>query len=248
MQHERRGMIVLEVFVLVLYQNGRRERTEPLAMLDACVQDVFHVGQSRMRDDGTVAERSRSPLHASLKPSHDIACCDLLCDCFEQRLAFQFAIVQPGFLEIALQCASPKTPAPDKSASTRGGAAASARNDTCATQRQSPALHLPLRAESSSPERRFGRKACRWQHYSARSRPPSQDHRGHPLVQVIQQMEENFLETMLHGKREIHVALGNFVCGSRARQTASPCDQRNVARGEPFRRAIPAFPGYCREA
>lgn len=100
MQHERRGMIVLEVFVLVLYQNGRRERTEPLAMLDACVQDVFHVGQSRMRDDGTVAERSRSPLHASLKPSHDIALCDLFCHSLQERFAFQFLIVQAGLLEI----------------------------------------------------------------------------------------------------------------------------------------------------
>ena len=37
--------------------------------------------------------------------------------------------------------------------------------------------------------------------------------RRHPLVQLLQQMKEHFLETMLHGIGEIHVTLHNFSVG-----------------------------------
>ena len=85
-------MIVLEIFMLMLRQNRRRKRPKPLAMLDARVQHIFHIWQPGMRDDRSIAQRSRSPLHASLKPSDDIALRDLIGDCLQQRLAFQLRI------------------------------------------------------------------------------------------------------------------------------------------------------------
>ena len=66
-------MIVLKIFVLRLGQNRRRKRTKPLAMLDARVQNILHARQAGMRHDGTIAERARTPFHAALKPSDDIA-------------------------------------------------------------------------------------------------------------------------------------------------------------------------------
>ena len=50
-QHERRGMIMLEVFALILGHDRRRKWAEPLAMFDASVEHVFHVRQPRMRND-----------------------------------------------------------------------------------------------------------------------------------------------------------------------------------------------------
>src|ERR1700722_150799 len=43
-EHERRWVIVLEIFVLIFGQNRRRKGAEPLAMLDAGVENIFHVG------------------------------------------------------------------------------------------------------------------------------------------------------------------------------------------------------------
>ncbi len=79
MQHEWRRMIVLEVFVLMVGHDGRREGPEPFAVLDAGVQDIFHIGQARMRHDRAIAEGARSPLHAALKPSDNISGRDLVC-------------------------------------------------------------------------------------------------------------------------------------------------------------------------
>src|ERR1700683_756598 len=41
-QHEWRWVIVLEVFALAFLKNRRSKWTKPLALLDACIQDVFH--------------------------------------------------------------------------------------------------------------------------------------------------------------------------------------------------------------
>jgi hypothetical protein len=84
-------MIVLEVFVLVIGHDGRRKGTKPLAVLDARVENILHVGQAGMGDDRAIAERARAPLHAPLKPADHIAGRDLLGTFFEQCSAFQLA-------------------------------------------------------------------------------------------------------------------------------------------------------------
>ena len=71
-------------------------------MLDAGIENVFHVGTTWVRDDGAIAERARSPFHASLKPSHNIARSNLLGDSIQQWLAFQLAILQIGLLQFRL--------------------------------------------------------------------------------------------------------------------------------------------------
>jgi len=54
-QHEGRGMIMLEILVLLVRENRRREGTKPLPMLDARVENVFHVGQAGMSNNRAIA-------------------------------------------------------------------------------------------------------------------------------------------------------------------------------------------------
>src|SRR5262249_35016848 len=98
---ERRGMAVFEIFALAFFKNGRRKWTKPFALLDACVQDVFHAGQAWMRQYGAVAQSARPPLHASLKPAYDVAGCDLLSNRVKQGLACQFAVRKVRLPQIA---------------------------------------------------------------------------------------------------------------------------------------------------
>src|SRR5258707_881234 len=70
-------------------------------MLDARVEYIFHVGQTRMRHDGTIPQRTRSPLGATLEPSYDVAFGNLSGHCFEQRRAFHFLIAQINSLPLA---------------------------------------------------------------------------------------------------------------------------------------------------
>ena len=71
-------MIVLEIFMLMIGHDRRRERPEPLAMLDAGVENVLHVGQAGMRNDRAIAQRTRAPFHPALKPADHIAGGDLV--------------------------------------------------------------------------------------------------------------------------------------------------------------------------
>ncbi len=53
-----------------------------------------------MSEYGAVAESARTPFHAALKPSDNVAGCDLLGDGVEQCLAFELAVRQVRLLEI----------------------------------------------------------------------------------------------------------------------------------------------------
>ena len=164
MEHVGRGMIVLEVFVLRLGQDGGRKRTEPLAVLDASVQHILHVGQARVGDDGTIAESARSPLHAPLKPTHNIALDHLIGNRVEQRSAIEPPILHACAFQALIRSALRKTRDRGKrdSFALRPCAAVSAPSDTCATRRRSPGLHRRRPAESRCGGMAFGKTVCRW--------------------------------------------------------------------------------------
>ena len=64
---------MIEVIAHALFQNRRGEGAERLAMLDAAVQDVFHLRPPRIGHDASVAQGARSELQPSLKPSYNLA-------------------------------------------------------------------------------------------------------------------------------------------------------------------------------
>src|SRR5579864_6515027 len=68
-------------------------------MLDARVEQVLHIGQAGMGDDGAISQRAWSPLHASLEPSHDAAGGDMAGNFVEQLIAFQPAGAQMSVFE-----------------------------------------------------------------------------------------------------------------------------------------------------
>src|SRR5947208_1693230 len=61
-EHERVRVVAVEVLGAVLVEDGRRERTEPLAVLHLRVHDVLHLGLARVREDGARPQRARSDL------------------------------------------------------------------------------------------------------------------------------------------------------------------------------------------
>src|SRR5262245_8697652 len=72
-QHEWRGVRMVEVIANALLQYRRREGTERLTMLDAAIQNVFHLRPPRIGHDTSIAQGPRSELHPSLKPSRNLA-------------------------------------------------------------------------------------------------------------------------------------------------------------------------------
>src|SRR5438046_1721774 len=67
--HERRGVRLLKVFRSGLSKDGRRERPENLAVLDAAVENVLHFRAARIGDDAAIAQSPGAPLRAALKPA-----------------------------------------------------------------------------------------------------------------------------------------------------------------------------------
>src|SRR5260370_16086133 len=88
-QHERRRVVMLEIFMLEIGEDRRSKGTEPLAVLDARVENIFHIRQAGMSEDGAVAESAPAPLHASLQPADGIAGRDLLGHSLEQKYPSQ---------------------------------------------------------------------------------------------------------------------------------------------------------------
>src|SRR5436190_21814842 len=67
--HERIGHRVNEVLVQRLLQNRGRKWSELLAKLYLGVDQLAHVRAPRVGEDAPIAERSGTPLHASLEPA-----------------------------------------------------------------------------------------------------------------------------------------------------------------------------------
>ena len=97
---------MLEVFVLVFRENRWRKRAEPFPMLNPSVQNILHIGQAGMCDDRTIAQGSRPPLHAALKPAHHVARRDLFGHRGQEWLAVKPAIFQAGLFQIRFDEAS----------------------------------------------------------------------------------------------------------------------------------------------
>src|SRR5262249_24691288 len=71
--HEWRGFRLIEVIAYALLQNRRREGAERLTMLDAAIQNVFHLGPPRIGHDAPIAQGAWPELHSPLKPSDNLA-------------------------------------------------------------------------------------------------------------------------------------------------------------------------------
>src|SRR5215470_18734975 len=70
-------------------------------MLDARVEQVLHVGEARMRNDGAIPQSPRPPHHAALKPPDDATSSDVTGNLVEELIAFQppraeMSILQSG--------------------------------------------------------------------------------------------------------------------------------------------------------
>src|SRR5229473_584304 len=71
-------------------ENGGRERPEDFAVLDSLVQNFFHLRAPRIGDDTPVAERSRTPFGASLKPPENFPVGDNRGSSADQVFFWQF--------------------------------------------------------------------------------------------------------------------------------------------------------------
>src|SRR5689334_19564735 len=68
-------------------------------MLDAGIEQVLHVGQAGMSDDGAVAQGTRTPFHAPLEPADDAASGDVAGNLVQQLIAFEAASAQASILQ-----------------------------------------------------------------------------------------------------------------------------------------------------
>ena len=56
---------MLKVLALELRENGRRKRPEPLAVFDSCIERVFHIRQSGMRNENRVLGHSMAVISSA---------------------------------------------------------------------------------------------------------------------------------------------------------------------------------------
>src|SRR5262252_11198496 len=73
LHHEWDGIILLEPLSNSLLHHRRRERAKRFPPLDLGVERGLHVGAAGVTEDRAVTERTRSPFHASLKPTDDLS-------------------------------------------------------------------------------------------------------------------------------------------------------------------------------
>src|SRR5262249_8600765 len=69
LNHEWDGITLLEPLSNSFLHHRRRERAKRFPPLDLGVEHGLHVGAAGVTEDRAVAERTRSPLHATLKPT-----------------------------------------------------------------------------------------------------------------------------------------------------------------------------------
>src|SRR5579862_7889615 len=95
-------MIMLEVLMLVVSHDRRRKGTKPFPVLDASIEDVFHVGQSGMGNDRAVAKGTWPPFHAALKPSNNVPSGDMGGDLVQKCVPGEIASGQASGLQCRL--------------------------------------------------------------------------------------------------------------------------------------------------
>jgi len=71
-EHERAGVIALEVLAQTLFEDRRGKRPEPLPVLDPRVEDILHLRMAGVSDDRAVAQGPGAPFHAPLEPADDL--------------------------------------------------------------------------------------------------------------------------------------------------------------------------------
>src|SRR5438093_397131 len=72
-------MRLLEVVGNILCQDRRREGSKGLALLDPLIQDLLHVGATRVNNNGAISKTTRPELHSALEPSDDFAIRNVSC-------------------------------------------------------------------------------------------------------------------------------------------------------------------------
>src|SRR6185436_14233912 len=90
-QHRRRRVRLFEVVADTFFKYRRSKRAKRLTLLDAVVEDVFHLGASWIDDDRAVAERPWSKLHLSLEPADHESGSDVL------RCSFRYFCISVSF-------------------------------------------------------------------------------------------------------------------------------------------------------
>ena len=90
LHHEWRRPRLSEIIRNPVFENGRGEGAKRFAPFNPSVQTVFHVGQTRMCQDGPATQGSRTPLHSTLEPTHDLALSQRATGLSEQHFIRQF--------------------------------------------------------------------------------------------------------------------------------------------------------------
>src|SRR5262245_4163641 len=70
LHHEGNVSLILKPIRHMFAQDRRGEGAKGLSALDLAVKDLLHGCTPRIADDGAIAESSRTPFHASLKPPY----------------------------------------------------------------------------------------------------------------------------------------------------------------------------------
>src|SRR5579864_9111686 len=99
LDHERRGLAGREVIAGGLREDRRAERAKCFAMLNAAVQNIFHLYAARVGQDAAVAERARSKLHASLKPARDFSSSQCVGGLVNERVFIEPIVNRTGTVE-----------------------------------------------------------------------------------------------------------------------------------------------------
>src|SRR5262245_28882662 len=76
--HTGNWMCLLEIIAHALFQDGGRKWAKGLAFLDPRVENIFHLGATRVNNDAAIPQRPWPKLHLSLKPANDISIRDSL--------------------------------------------------------------------------------------------------------------------------------------------------------------------------
>ena len=84
-QHVGRRPVELEPVGDIFCQYGRREGTEAFPIFDLQIERPLHFAVARVAENGAVAERARSELHAALEPADGTAIGERLRRPLEQR-------------------------------------------------------------------------------------------------------------------------------------------------------------------
>src|SRR5438128_4135407 len=100
-RHKRVRLIDLEEFSGTLRKHHGCERTERLALLDACVKPVLHLRVTGVRQDGSVAESAGAHLKTTLEPADNTTLGYAPCHKRNELRLLQPLVAEPCLIESA---------------------------------------------------------------------------------------------------------------------------------------------------